>query len=223
MRFRSPALIPLAAAVLAAAALAGGCGSDSERTAQTVDTSQPPATATGADTTTTTATTTAPAKTTDTTSTATAPPTTTGTTPTRTQTAPASAPSASSPGLAGATATVTRQGYAVTATSTYRTASTLRVLVGARQGSSDGRAQKAFFFVGDRYLGTDASDASGQIEVVGQDDSSVTLRYALYRRSDGACCPTGGHADVRFQLDQGRLSPLDDIPPASQAAALSRR
>jgi hypothetical protein len=104
----------------------------------------------------------------------------------------------------------------------WRPKQTLRVLVGFKTGSADGRVQHAFFFVGARYIGTDTSDPSAAIRVTHQEDSTVTLRYALYRRKDPLCCPTGGTASVRFHWNGSRLVPLDPIPTSSSSAPLSR-
>jgi hypothetical protein len=96
------------------------------------------------------------------------------------------------------------------------------VLVGTRTGSADGHGQQAFFFLGGLYLGTDTKEPSVSVNVVSQGDTEVTLAYPLYRSSDPLCCPSGGTATVRFQLDNGRLVPLDPIPPASSKTGLSR-
>ncbi len=129
----------------------------------------------------------------------------------------------SAQGLGGALAVLHARGFAALDTGQYHNDDTLRVLVGARQGSSDGHAQQAFFFVDGRYLGTDTSQPSAQIQVVGQGDTDVTLAYSLYRAHDSLCCPSGGRATVRYQLDNGRLVPLDPIPSASASAAASRQ
>jgi len=155
--------------------------------------------------------------------TTTAPSTTPTVTTPSTRTAPEPSTGGASADAAGAVATVKRQGYTVPDASTYKSGDTLRVLIGVRAGSADGRVQQAFFFVGGRYIGTDTKDPSAAIRVVGQDDTTVTLRYALYRRGDPLCCPHAGHADVRYQLDNGRLSPLDPIPSASGTAPVSRQ
>ena len=134
---------------------------------------------------------------------------------------PGSAPS--SGGLSAAEATVRRLGYTPTDTATYHSDQTLRVLVGVRTGSGDGYNQQAFFFVRDRYLGTDTKDPSAGVAVVSQGDTQVTLRYPLYRPKDPNCCPSGGQRTVAYVLDNGRLEPQGSIPSASQSAPLSRR
>lgn len=130
--------------------------------------------------------------------------------------------SGSNEGLNGALHVLGAYGFSPSDTSTYHADHTLRVLVGRRTGSSAGYAQQAFFFEDERYLGTDASDPSASIKVVSEGDTEVTLSYALYRSHDPLCCPGGGQATVRFQLDNGRLQALDPIPPSSSATAPSR-
>jgi hypothetical protein len=50
----------------------------------------------------------------------------------------------------------------------------------------------------------------------------VTLSYPLYRKGDALCCPGGGQTKVRFQLNNGKLTALDPIPPLSRKAGLAR-
>jgi hypothetical protein len=125
-------------------------------------------------------------------------------------------------GLSGAAAVVRAHGYTPNDTSEYHQAQTLRVLIGTRSGSGDGYGQQAFFFVGDRYIGTDAKEASAKVKVLSQSDTEVTLAYPLYRGSDPLSSPSGGQATVQFQLNNGKLVPLGHIPPASRGAGLSR-
>jgi LppP/LprE lipoprotein len=141
---------------------------------------------------------------------------------TRTATEPAftSQPS-SAEGLNAAIATVRAHGYQPVSTSDYHPSQTLRVLIGRGTGSSS--PHRAFFFVTGRYIGSDASAPSGMLQVVAQSDTEVTLAYSLYRPGDSSCCPGGGQARVRFQLNNGRLVALDPIPPVSSGAASSRR
>ena len=137
-----------------------------------------------------------------------------------TRTAPAPAftkQTATGEGLGAALAVVKAHGYTAGDTSDYRPDQTLRVLVGTRTGSADGYGQQAFFFVDDRYIGTDTSEPSAAIKVLSQSDTEVTLAYPLYRAHDPLCCPGAGQATVRFQLNNGRLVALDPIPPASSA------
>ncbi|MGH2902865.1 MAG: LppP/LprE family lipoprotein [Solirubrobacteraceae bacterium] len=208
MRPRSPTILaPLLG--LALAALLAGCGGGTT----TVDatTPLPEGASTGAPRTSATTTSTTP------TSTTTAPPSESGgsanPSTTRTATAPAfthqggtGASGEGAEGLAAAEAVVQAKGFTVAAASDYHPNQTLRVLVGTRADSGEGNGQQAFFFVDGRYIGTDAKQPSAQIDVVSQGDTEVALAYAL----------TGGRqATVRFQLNNGKLVPLGQIPPAT--------
>jgi hypothetical protein len=126
-------------------------------------------------------------------------------------------------GLAAAGAAVRARGFTPTDPSAYHASQTLRVLLGTRHASSGSATQRAFFFVNGRFIGTDSSADSARVKVVSQADTEVTLAYALYRRSDPQCCPGGGSARVRFQLNNGALVALDPIPASSTSAASSRR
>lgn len=125
-------------------------------------------------------------------------------------------------GLGQALAVLHERGYSPVESSQYHAAQTLRVLVGAKPGSGAGFDQQAFFFLGGRFIGTDTKEASATIEVLEQGQTEVTLGYALYRTADGSTSPTGTHATVRFQLNDGKLTALDPIPPARSSSALSR-
>ncbi len=153
-----------------------------------------------------------------------------GSGPTRTAPEPAfaqhggtGAEEATGAATAAAVAVVETHGYTPNDTSEYHQGQTLKVLVGTRTGSADGYDQRAFFFLDGKYIGTDASQPSASVRVVGQSDTEVTLAYPLYRSHDPLCCPSGGRATVRFQLNDGRLVPLQPIPPASSAAGLNRQ
>lgn len=143
---------------------------------------------------------------------------------TRTATAPAFTKETSGgEGLGQAVAVVKAHGYTPEDTSSYHPNQTLQVLVATRTGSADGYAQQAFFFIGGRYIGTDTSTPSAGIKLVSQGDTEATLAYRLYRPGDPLCCARGGEATVRFQLNNGRLVPLDPIPPANSSTGDSRQ
>ncbi len=199
------------------ATILGGCGGGGTKTvsvastptsAQTTNTTTQPTTSTAA----------TPANT-----------TTTGTsTSTTTRTAPAPAfaekeKATAAEGLSGALAVVRAHGFTATDTSDYHPNQTLRVLIGTGASSNDGYDKQAFFFVDGRYIGTDSSRPSAIVSVVSQSDTEVTLAYSLYRPGNPLCCPGGGEAQVRFQLDNGQLTPLDPIPPVSSTTGLSRQ
>jgi hypothetical protein len=218
-----------------AGALLGGCGGGTQ-TVSVGGAPLPPAstsTPTGRHTATTTP---AAAQTTPATSSAPANTSTAATTPagqptstTRTAPAPAfvhtggqSSEQGASGAVATAAAVVTARGYTPDV-STYHPNQTLRVLIGTRTGSADGHNQRAFFFLDNRYIGTDSSQPSASLRVVSQSDTEVALAYALYRPHDPLCCPSGGQTTVRFQLNNGQLAPLEQIPPANSASGLSRQ
>jgi len=145
---------------------------------------------------------------------------------TRTRSAPEPAfteGEAKAEGTSGAAAVVRAHGYTPNDTSQYHSDQTLRVLVGTRTGSADGYGQQAFFFVDGRYLGTDAKLPSATVEVISQGDTEVTLGYPLYRRGDPLANPSGGEAHVTYQLNNGKLVPLQEIPPAESSTGPSRR
>ncbi|MHB8235478.1 MAG: LppP/LprE family lipoprotein [Solirubrobacteraceae bacterium] len=126
-------------------------------------------------------------------------------------------------GLSAASATVRAKGFTPNNTSDYHSDQALRVLVGTRTGSGDGYGQQAFFFVNGRYIGTDTKDTSATVNVVSQGDTEVTLGYPLYRSNDPLSSPSGGEAHVTFALNNGKLTPLGKIPPASSSSGLSRQ
>lgn len=220
MRVGARLAISAVVATLGTGALAG-CGSSTK----TVSVAETP-TATETTSTATQPTTSTPAST----STATTPAqtTTSGGSPAPTSTRKAPEPAfthqeASAEGLSAASAVLRSKGYTPTNTSDYHPNQALRVLVGVRTGSADGYSQQAFFFVNGHYIGTDSKQPSAGIRVVSQSDTEVTIAYPLYRKNDPLCCPGGGHARVRFQLNNGRLVPLDPIPAAESANGLSRQ
>jgi hypothetical protein len=133
-------------------------------------------------------------------------PTTTRTAPEPAFTHTSTGTVATAVGLSGAEAVLSAKGFTTNAASDYHPNQTLRVLIGTRTGSAEGGGQQAFFFVDGRYIGTDAKQPSAQIHVVSQGDTEVTLAYAL---------SGGGQATVRFQLNNGKLVPLDSIPAAN--------
>ena len=205
-----PLLLAMALVMLAAS----GCGSSSTKTVS-VSSALPSEGATQRASTTGTTkssptTTTAPASTTTTSTNGTG-----GVETTRTSSAPAfTKESTSGEGVGAAVALVKAHGYTAGETSTYRPEQTLRVLVGTRTGSSDGYGQQAFFFVDGHYLGTDTSEPSANVKVVGQSDTEVTLAYPVYKAGDPLSKPSG-EKTVRFQLNNGHLLALSPIPPAS--------
>lgn len=151
-------------------------------------------------------------------------PATTSTTTTPTTPATPAAPSDPDAPLSlqAAEQVLDARGFAPLSERDWRPDQPLKVLLGVSR-SADPRAEQAFFFVGDTFIGTDTKDPSASIEVVAQDGDSVTLSYGLFRPADQVDVPTGGSAEVTYGWDGSRLAPQDSIPSASPAAPLSRR
>jgi hypothetical protein len=214
--YRGPKLLALLSPLLLGAAIAltaCGGGTKTVTVSEAPAASQPSSTSTRA-TTQTTGTTTTPQTQTS----------STGTTTTRSAPEPKfTEGETQAEGVSGAAALVRSHGYMPNDTSEYHSGQALRVLVGTRTGSADGYQQQAFFFVNGRYLGTDTKLPSASVKVVSQGDTEVTLGYALYRPKDPLVNPSGGEARVTFQLNNGKLTPLGKIPPASSSTGLSRQ
>jgi len=130
-------------------------------------------------------------------------------------------------GVSAAVATVRAMGYTPVDPTQYRSKQTLTVLVGtlphAGATTANGYGEKAFFFLDGRFIGTDTKQASATVRLVSQSGAEVTLAYPLYRSGDPLSAPSGGQALVHFQLDNGHLQPIGQIPPASSSSGGERR
>ena len=105
------------------------------------------------------------------------------------------------------------QGFEPVAISTYNPRQSLRVLIGRPKASSTGvRGRRAFFFVREQYIGTDATSPSLRLKVASQKGGQITLAYTRFAVGDKPCCPSDGTVKVRFKLDGERLTPMDPIP-----------
>lgn len=222
MQSTKPIALRALAPCLAVAALLAGCGSQTK----TVSVANAPSVA-STQTAATTPTQTAGTPSTGT-PTSTSPPTATGggtPAPSATHTAPEPAftqQETHAEGVGAAAELVRARGYTPNDTSEYHPTQTLKVLVGTRTGSSDGYGQQAFFFVNGNYIGTDTKEPSATVKVLSQSATEVTLAYPLYRPTDSLGKPSGGQATVRFALNDGKLTPVGAIPPASSSSGLSR-
>ncbi len=114
-----------------------------------------------------------------------------------------------------AVAQMRTQGFEPVAISTYKPRQSLRVLIGRPKASMGVRGRRAFFFVREQYIGTDSSSPSARLKVASQDNSKITLAYTRFAAGDKPCCPSDGTVKVRFSMGNGRLQPLDPIPPAA--------
>jgi len=213
------------ALLLGCAAALAGCGSQTKTVSVA---SSPPAQQETASTSATTATT-RPSTAPSTTPGASAPaqPANSGGTSAPARTAPEPAftehEAAAPEGASAAAAVVRAHGYTPVDTAEYHPDQTLRVLIGTQGSSGDGYGQQAFFFVDGHYIGTDTREPSASVKVLSQSDTQVTLAYALYRPGDPLSSPSGGQATVSFALNDGQLTPLGQIPPASSTNGPSRR
>ena len=119
-------------------------------------------------------------------------------------------------------ALVRSHGYTPRSVAEYHENQTLRVLVGTRPTAGLGYDQQAFFFVDGRYIGTDAKEPSAIVRVLSQNDTEVALAYSLYRRGDALGSPSGGQAVVHFQLNNGQLQSIEQLPPTSVSSGVGR-
>jgi hypothetical protein len=113
-------------------------------------------------------------------------------------------------------------GYATLTERDWRPDQPLKVLIGIERGGG-AQSELAFLFVGDRWIGTDTKDPSGQLEVAQQSGDAVTIVYHLYKPGDAVEDPTGGTAQVTYRWDGTTLVPQGAIPSASPDAPLGRR
>jgi hypothetical protein len=114
-----------------------------------------------------------------------------------------------------AVAQLRKQGFEPVSVATYRPTQPLRVLIGRPKASTGVRGRRAFFFLREQYIGTDAAEPSLRLKVLGQRGSQITLAYERFAAGDKRCCPSDGTVRVRFAMGDGRLQPLDPIPPVA--------
>jgi pyruvate/2-oxoglutarate dehydrogenase complex dihydrolipoamide acyltransferase (E2) component len=110
-----------------------------------------------------------------------------------------------------AAAAVRERGYEPQDLESYRGDHTLRVIFGEPLDGPEG-TQRAFFFVDGEDVGSDAPDASGEVEIAKATENQVTLRYRTYEPTDDADQPTGETVRVRFRWDGTALQTLDAVP-----------
>jgi len=107
------------------------------------------------------------------------------------------------------------QGFEPVSVASYHPRQAIRVLIGRPKPASGLRGRRAFFFLREQYVGTDAVDPSAHVRVVRQAGGKITLAYERYAAGDKPCCPRDGTQKVRFAMGDGRLEPLDPVPPAA--------
>jgi len=148
--------------------------------------------------------------------------TTTGDTPITTATVPPT-PATSSPPPAAENTTelttaqdaVTARGFTPKGTADFLDSwpSGLHAIVAKDNARADGYAQRAFFFVHGRFVGTDQKEPSATVKLAWRSDNTIALSYAAYKTGEKLCCPTGGAIIVRYKWNGTRLKALDPIPP----------
>jgi hypothetical protein len=102
------------------------------------------------------------------------------------------------------------RGYLPTREKDYDPRHELRVLVGYRNGDPLG-PRRAFFFVGDRFIGHDSLAASSSVKVAKSGNRSVTLAYGVFAPGAEACCPAST-SKVTFKWSGTALTPQGIIP-----------
>lgn len=90
----------------------------------------------------------------------------------------------------------------------------LHVIIATATQSADGHTQQAFFFVNGRFLRTDASPSAG-IQLAWRNNATIALSYAVYKRNEPMCCPSGGSMIVRYRWNGTQLQALDPMPSAT--------
>ena len=104
----------------------------------------------------------------------------------------------------------------------YHADHTLRVLIGAPRADTP-RGRRAFFFVGTRYIGRDASTPSLQLRPGRQLDREITLVYTLYEPGDTRLLPDGRRDARALPLDRRDARPARGDPGRRAAHAAAAR
>jgi hypothetical protein len=104
-----------------------------------------------------------------------------------------------------------QQGFEPVSLKAYHPRQTLRVLLGspsaATRAAGVPEGRRAFFFVGDAFVDTDAPEVSSDLRIARQTKNTVTLRYGL---------AAGGSASVRFRWDGATLAAQSPVPALDQ-------
>ncbi len=112
-----------------------------------------------------------------------------------------------------AAAVVLAHGYTAEDPAQYHPGQTLEVLIGTLSYSTDRLRQKAFFFIGSRFAGTDTLGPSVLVRIVSQSNDAVVLAYPHYGPSDNLFYPRYGYERVEYKLEEGRIVRLGALPP----------
>lgn len=120
-----------------------------------------------------------------------------------------------------AAAIVVSKGYETKVESSiWRSGGGLNALYAQPAGTADGDSQKVFFFLKDRFIGTDTPlDELGSRFVSitsGELPNQITITYDLYKTDDPRCCPTGGTAEATFSVASDQLIHSGRIPSENE-------
>jgi LppP/LprE lipoprotein len=110
-----------------------------------------------------------------------------------------------------AVTTLSEQGFEPVRLADWKAASVLRVLVGRDEAGEE----RAFFFVGRRFVGNDDVAASASVKVTATKERTVTLSYRLFA-DDDTDKPTGETVKVSFRWRDGTLAPAGELPAADE-------
>jgi hypothetical protein len=76
-------------------------------------------------------------------------------------------------------------------------------------GDGDGTSQQIYFFIDNRYIGTDTSSTHLPSSVRPGGTGSIVATYEHYLKNDPMCCPSGQPYIVTFHWNGSRLVPND--------------
>ena len=112
------------------------------------------------------------------------------------------------------------QGFEPVALATYKPRQTLRVLIGRPKASSTGiRGRRAFFFVREQYIGTDAASPSLRLKVASQRGGEITLAYRATPPATSRAARATARSRCASRWGTGacaaRPDPADGQPPAA--------
>ncbi len=119
--------------------------------------------------------------------------------------------------VAAAVAVVQERGYTPISTADIEgpPAGGLHVIIAESTDLPHDR-QRAFFFIGDGFVGNDLEEPSASIEFAWRSADTIALAYAVYRPNDRSCCPTGGAMNVRYRWTGLEIGALDPVPTAAE-------
>ena len=83
---------------------------------------------------------------------------------------------------------------------------TLYPWVAFETGSATGESQQVFFFIGQKYLGTDTQESHGPTEsITAGDTGSMIVTYIVYQKNDPMSSPTGKPFKITYHWNGQKL------------------